>query len=67
MEVTVFNPEEGWDDNTRQQGIVIDFITKEEVQRREECHNSLSLTVANRIFRYRLYRENGGAQGSSER
>jgi centromere protein C len=31
----VFNPEEGWDDNTDQQGVVIDFVTKEEVQRRQ--------------------------------
>ena len=34
-EVFVFNPEEGWDDNTDQQGVVIDFVTKEEVQRRQ--------------------------------
>ena len=34
-EVFVFNPEEGWDDNTDQQGVVVDFVTKEEVQRRQ--------------------------------
>ena len=31
----IFNPEEGWDDKTEQQGVVVDFVTKEEVQRRE--------------------------------
>ncbi len=30
-----FNPEEGWDEDTASDGIVIDFDTKEEVTRRE--------------------------------
>ena len=36
-EYIVFNPEEGWDADTPQQGVVIDFVTHEEVQRRENC------------------------------
>jgi centromere protein C len=31
----VFNPEEGWDDKTEPHGIVIDFVSKQEVERRE--------------------------------
>ena len=31
----VYNPEEGWDDKTGQQGVVLDFVSREEVQRRE--------------------------------
>jgi centromere protein C len=31
----VYNPEAGWDDKTEAQGIVIDFVGKQEVERRE--------------------------------
>lgn len=33
-EAAVHNPEEGWDDNTDYKGIVVDFVTGEEVERR---------------------------------
>jgi hypothetical protein len=41
----VYNPEEGWDDDTEQQGIVVDFITKEEVKRRESGFLLLALRL----------------------
>ena len=30
----VYNPEEGWDDDTNPAGVVLNYITKEEVSRR---------------------------------
>ncbi|KAL5532775.1 MIF2 [Sanghuangporus sanghuang] len=33
-DVVVFNPEEGWDDQTDPHGVVLDFATAQEVQRR---------------------------------
>ena len=35
LDVTVFNPEEGWDDNTDPHGVVLDFVSHEEVRRSE--------------------------------
>ena len=34
LEEVVLNPEEGWDDDTEPTGVVIDYVTKEEVSRR---------------------------------
>ena len=31
----VFNPEEGWDDDTNPMGNILDFVTQEEVEKRE--------------------------------
>ena len=46
----VFNPEEGWDANTDQQGIVIDFASKEEVQRRQSFVPSQRNRISHPIF-----------------
>lgn len=35
QDVAVFDPEEGWDSQTREKGIVMDFDTQKEVERRE--------------------------------
>lgn len=35
-EVMVFNPEEGWDDETDPHGIVMDYSTHDEVRRSED-------------------------------
>ena len=34
LDEVVLNPEEGWDDDTEPTGVVIDYITKENVTRR---------------------------------
>ena len=33
-EGAVYNPEEGWDDDTDPTGVVLDYLTREEVSRR---------------------------------
>jgi hypothetical protein len=40
-EMAAHNPEEGWDDNTPQQGTVLDFATRQEVERRQSFPPSL--------------------------
>lgn len=37
----VFNPEEGWDDDTDPMGVVLDYLTREEVARRKLFHSFL--------------------------
>ncbi len=34
-QVVIYNPEEGWDDATDPHGIVLDYVHREEVQRRK--------------------------------
>lgn len=43
-EVMVYNPEEGWDDNTDPHGVVLDYVTHEEV-RRSECRLFMRMYV----------------------
>lgn len=51
----VYNPEEGWDDDTDPTGIVLDYVTKDEVSRRAFPLISFSFIVHHLLTRYGLW------------
>ncbi len=51
----IYNPEEGWDMDTKAEGVVVDYETKQEVTRRKLTY-PVKVTETNWIpFRRRLY------------
>lgn len=64
--VEVDNPELGWDNNTHSNGIILDWYSKTEVERREllMCHVDL-ITINDLVCRCGLYRKNDYSQSRS--
>lgn len=66
QEALVFNPEEGWDDQTDPHGVVLDFHGGQEVQRSMLSRAALSRRKLNRFCRTGFYGEDVDAETCSE-